>query len=79
MNLPGIAILSVALLPVALALVWLHRFTVSYRSSDFDIELQRLADDAVITQARQPAGRYIPPRAARDREYAVSVLSEAGF
>jgi hypothetical protein len=80
MNFPGIAILSVALLPVALALVWCHRFAVSYRSRGFNVEFDDLAEDSVMVQAaKQPASRYVPPKAPRDRDYAVSVLSEAGF
>jgi hypothetical protein len=71
--------LSVALLPIALALVWFHRYVVSYRSSDFDADLDVAANEPVHAQAMPPPCRYIPPKAPRDRDYAVSVLSEAGF
>jgi hypothetical protein len=76
---PGIAILSAVLLPVALTLVWLHRFAVSYRSRDFDAELEGLVDDSVSGESRLPSGRYVPPKAPHERDCAVAVLSEAGF
>ena len=77
MNFPGIAMLSVLLLPLALALVWWHRFAVAYGAADD--ETAAAIGPPVEAAGNEARHRYQPPKAVCPSDFAVATLSKAGF